>query len=267
MVSQAGGLALAGDCCRWCTRSRASSRPGPTSRSTTTRPSARRSSTSARSPGCCRAGRATRTSRCATSRRCRAVPGLEMIQPASRGRGGAGGGLLLSTATEASCYLRLVSIPCRVPYRAARRLTGSSAAGASRSPAATTRCCSGTGRCMLAEAYDAAGAPARAPWLRSPGREPALAQPGGRRLAGRRDVVGDAQRVHARRSLRPRRAGGDGGGPPGGDRPAPGGAGAAVRRPLDSCLRPERRGAARPPPGRREPGGRRRRGCTKAARD
>ena len=57
MVSQAGAMASAG-CRRSATRSPASSPPGPTSRSTTTRPRGRRWSTSARSPGSCPAARA-----------------------------------------------------------------------------------------------------------------------------------------------------------------------------------------------------------------
>ena len=55
MVSQAGGMALAG-CCRSFTPSPASCRPARTSRSTTTRPSARASSMSADCPASCRPG-------------------------------------------------------------------------------------------------------------------------------------------------------------------------------------------------------------------
>ena len=55
-------------CCPPSTRSPASSRRAPTSRSSTTPPRARRSSTPASSPGSSPAARATRTSRCATSR-------------------------------------------------------------------------------------------------------------------------------------------------------------------------------------------------------
>jgi transketolase len=56
-------------CCRSCIRSRASCRRAPTSTSTTTPPRSGASSTRRRSPASCRAGRATRINRSATSRR------------------------------------------------------------------------------------------------------------------------------------------------------------------------------------------------------
>jgi transketolase len=45
-----------------------------------------------------------------------AVPGLELLQPASESEVAQAVAYALE-GTEASCYLRLVSIPCRVPYR------------------------------------------------------------------------------------------------------------------------------------------------------
>ncbi|MEI9964324.1 MAG: hypothetical protein WDM92_06100 [Caulobacteraceae bacterium] len=68
MVSMAGGLALHG-ALPWSTRSRASSPPGRTSKSTTTPPSTPRWSMSAACRACCRQGRAIRTRACARSPR------------------------------------------------------------------------------------------------------------------------------------------------------------------------------------------------------
>ncbi len=115
MVSQAGGMALDGHAAGRPLVRLLPVDPRRTSRSTTTPPSARRSSTSARSPGSFPAGPATRISRCATSRRFAAVPGLEMLEPSCEDEV-VQAVEYASTRSAASCYLRLVSVPWRVPF-------------------------------------------------------------------------------------------------------------------------------------------------------
>ena len=102
-------------CCRSCTRSPASSPRGRTSRSTTSAARARRSSTSARWPACCPAGRATRTSRCATSRRSARCRTWCWPSRASRPRS-ARCRLRWSTRAATASYLRLVSVKWPMPF-------------------------------------------------------------------------------------------------------------------------------------------------------
>ena len=101
--------------CRSCTPSRASSPPGRTSRSTTSAAKRRRSSTSGRWPGSCRADRATRTSRSATSRRWRAIPNLVLAEPSSEAEVEAIYDHLVNRVSESS-YLRLVSVKWPLPF-------------------------------------------------------------------------------------------------------------------------------------------------------
>jgi transketolase len=84
-----------------------------------------------------------------------AMPGLEMIQPASEGEVAQAVAYCL-TATEASCYLRLVSIPCRVPYRLpdAYRLERGRGVALTEGDDGVLF---GYGPVMLTQAYDAAG--------------------------------------------------------------------------------------------------------------
>ena len=67
-----------------------------------------------RSPACCPAGRATRTSRCATSRRWPAVPGLVMAEPSAEAEVAP----LLDALVDGpgSGYLRLVSVKWPLPF-------------------------------------------------------------------------------------------------------------------------------------------------------
>jgi transketolase len=83
-----------------------------------------------------------------------AMPGLEMIQPASEDEVAQAVAYCLTTA-QASCYLRLVSIPCRVPYRLpdAYRLERGRGVALTSGDAAVLF---GYGPVMLAQAYDAA---------------------------------------------------------------------------------------------------------------
>ena len=83
-----------------------------------------------------------------------AVPGLEMLQPASEDEVGQAVAYCL-TGTQASCYLRLVSIPCRVPYRLpeAYRLERGRGVALTEGEDAVLF---GYGPVMLAQAYDAA---------------------------------------------------------------------------------------------------------------
>ncbi len=84
-----------------------------------------------------------------------AVPGLELIQPASEDEVAQAVAYCLETA-ESSCYLRLVSIPCRVPYRlpADYRLERGRGVALTEGDDAVLF---GYGPVMLAQAYDAAG--------------------------------------------------------------------------------------------------------------
>jgi transketolase len=84
-----------------------------------------------------------------------AVPGLELIQPASEDEVLQAVAYCLET-TESSCYLRLVSIPCRVPYRlpTGYRLERGRGVALTEGDDAVLF---GYGPVMLAEAYDAAG--------------------------------------------------------------------------------------------------------------
>ena len=119
MVSQAGGLALAGT---------AAGRPlvrllplDPAERADLQqrhRAHEDRLCRVARRPAARRA-RATRTNRCATSPRSPAVPGLVMLQPASRGRGGAGGGVLPRRRARraATCGWSRSRARCRIGFR------------------------------------------------------------------------------------------------------------------------------------------------------
>ena len=74
-----------------------------------------RSSTSARSPGCCRAARATPTSRSGTSRRSAAYPVSSPWSPACEAEVALAVDCCVAGHPE-SCYLRLVSIPCQIPF-------------------------------------------------------------------------------------------------------------------------------------------------------
>ncbi len=84
-----------------------------------------------------------------------AVPGLEMIQPASEDEVARAVAYCLE-GTQASCYLRLVSIPCRVPYRlpAAYRLARGRGVALTDGDDAVLF---GYGPVMLAQAHEAAG--------------------------------------------------------------------------------------------------------------
>jgi transketolase len=84
-----------------------------------------------------------------------AVPGLELIQPASEDEVVQAMAYCLET-TESSCYLRLVSIPCRVPYRlpAGYRLERGRGVALTEGDDAVLF---GYGPVMLAQAYEAAG--------------------------------------------------------------------------------------------------------------
>jgi transketolase len=84
-----------------------------------------------------------------------AVPGLELIEPASEDEVVQAVGYCLETA-DSSCYLRLVSIPCRVPYRlpADYRLERGRGIALTEGDDAVLF---GYGPVMLAQAYDAAG--------------------------------------------------------------------------------------------------------------
>jgi transketolase len=84
-----------------------------------------------------------------------AVPGLELIQPASEDEVTQAVAYCLETA-ESSCYLRLVSVPCRVPYRlpADYRLERGRGVALTEGDDAVLF---GYGPVMLAQAYDAAG--------------------------------------------------------------------------------------------------------------
>ncbi len=84
-----------------------------------------------------------------------AVPGLELIQPASEDEVAHAVAYCLETA-ESSCYLRLVSIPCRVPYRlpADYRLERGRGVALTEGDDAVLF---GYGPVMLSQAYDAAG--------------------------------------------------------------------------------------------------------------
>ena len=120
-------------CCRSCTRSPAFCRRAPTSTSTTTRPSAGRSSTRPRSPASSPAAPAIRTSRCATSRRSASVPGLIAFEPCSEREAR----LAIRWAVEknaASTYLRFVNVPLDLPYALPARYTLESAAASRFAP-------------------------------------------------------------------------------------------------------------------------------------
>ncbi len=105
-------------CCRWCTRSPASSPTRPNEQIYNNATEQRKSSTSARSPGCCPADRATRTNRCATSPPWARIPGLVLLEPSCEDEVAQAVAYCLD-GTRSSCYLRLVSIPCQMPYRSA----------------------------------------------------------------------------------------------------------------------------------------------------
>jgi transketolase len=84
-----------------------------------------------------------------------AVPGLELIQPASEDEVAQAVTYCLET-TKSSCYLRLVSIPCRVPYRlpTGYRLERGRGVALTEGDDAVLF---GYGPVMLAQAYEAAG--------------------------------------------------------------------------------------------------------------
>ena len=146
------------------------------------------------------------------------VPGLVLLEPSCE----AEVGLALDWCVEGgpeSAYLRLVSIPYQIPFELPadyQLVPGRGVVLRDGSDAVIF----GYGPVMLSEAWRAAEPAGRA-GHRTPGGQPALAQPGGRRVAAR-DGAGPRPCLHAGQSLRGRGPGSDARRPAGGAGPGAG---------------------------------------------